>query len=100
LTIYCAVFDLLDADRLDVVNLTRFQVPTSTNIEMAVFRNVASCNFVDTGRRFRGFTASIIALITEAVNTSEKWPISTITTLHDITSKKTTIFIVTLVDSV
>jgi hypothetical protein len=63
-------------------------------MKMAVFWDVTPCSLVDTVRRFRQLTASIIreistALTMEAVSISERQPIST--RLHGTTSQKTAI---------
>jgi hypothetical protein len=45
------------------LTLARFQVLQTTSMKMAVFWDVAPCSMVDTDRRFRELTASIIKVM-------------------------------------
>jgi hypothetical protein len=49
----------------------RYQVLTATSMKMAVFWDVSLCSLVYIDRRFRGAYCHIVALMMEAVSSSE-----------------------------
>jgi hypothetical protein len=67
-------------------NMVRFQFLTAASMKMTVFWDVEPYSLVDVYRSFRGRR---VALMMEAVSTSE-----TSTRLHGATSQKTAIFII------